>query len=100
MYTCDINVLMSQEELFIKTEFIGIIRFLPINAGSYLWNFCLWHQKCTSDLRATSSSNLPDGQVIYLGVLTSAAKPDPFFWVEPNFGPKIRVESEAYHYIR
>ena len=26
-------------------------------------------------------------------MLTSAAKPDPFFWVEPDFGPKIRVES-------
>jgi hypothetical protein len=25
-------------------------------------------------------------------VRNSAAKPDPFFWVEPNFGPKIRVE--------
>jgi hypothetical protein len=25
-------------------------------------------------------------------VSSSAAKPDPFFWVEPNFGPKIRVE--------
>ena len=24
---------------------------------------------------------------------TSAAKPDPFFRVEPDFGPKIRVES-------
>ena len=24
--------------------------------------------------------------------LSSATKPDPFFWVEPNFGPKIRVE--------
>ena len=23
----------------------------------------------------------------------SAAKPDPFFWVEPDFGPKIQVES-------
>ena len=23
----------------------------------------------------------------------SAAKPDPSFWVEPDFGPKIRVES-------
>ena len=26
-------------------------------------------------------------------IQTSAAKPDPFFRVEPNFGPKIRVES-------
>ena len=26
-------------------------------------------------------------------VILSAAKPDPFFRVEPNFGPKIRVES-------
>ena len=26
-------------------------------------------------------------------VWASAANPDPFFWVEPNFGPKIRVES-------
>ena len=24
--------------------------------------------------------------------MTSLAKPDPFFWVEPNYGPKIRVE--------
>jgi hypothetical protein len=24
---------------------------------------------------------------------SSAAKPDPFFGVEPDFGPKIRVES-------
>ena len=24
----------------------------------------------------------------------SAAKPDPFFWKEPNFGAKIRVESD------
>ena len=28
-----------------------------------------------------------------LHVKSSAAKPDPFFRVEPNFGPKIRVES-------
>ena len=26
-------------------------------------------------------------------VWASAAKPDPLFWVEPNFGPKIRIES-------
>ena len=26
------------------------------------------------------------------GVHISAAKPDPFFWVEPDFGPKIQVE--------
>jgi hypothetical protein len=26
-------------------------------------------------------------------IWTSAAKPDPFFWVETNFGPKIWVKS-------
>ena len=35
-------------------------------------------------------------QGTYLTIITrlqsSAAKPDPFFWVEPNFGPKIRIE--------
>ena len=26
-------------------------------------------------------------------IWTSAAKPDPFFWVDPDFGPKIWVKS-------
>ena len=26
-------------------------------------------------------------------LILSAAKPNPFFWVEPDFGPEIRVES-------
>jgi hypothetical protein len=33
------------------------------------------------------------GPVHLLFMCNSAAKPDPFFWVEPDFGPKIRVES-------
>ena len=36
---------------------------------------------------------LPGGGLPGIGLLgVSAAKPDPFFRVEPNFGPKIRVE--------